>query len=173
MNYQFNSFVNRREAEELKEMIFKRAKERSEAMTTDFQADVMTIARESFVSNHNPFSQIVNGTEDKTVISTPQAEKEEKEIKTSPLHEFVEKAEKAESKTDSVGFRPRNLYTGATTQNKLIKEQMAAIQVENAMEEAREGLASRKSFMGALEFLNSKAAISALKTRADKFEALA
>ena len=121
MNYQFNSFVNRREAEELKEMIFRRARERSEAMTTDIQADVMNIARDSFVSNHNPFSQIVKSTDEKQTISsvennTAQAEKEnreEKEIKTSTLHEFVEKTEKQQ---ETVGFRPKNLYMGAVTQ---------------------------------------------------------
>jgi len=171
MNYQFNSFVNRKEAEELKEMIFKRTKERAEAMTTDFQADVMDIARESFVSNQNPFSQIIRSTNEnnKTVSSTSQTEKNTSDA-TPSLHEV---AKKAEEKQESIGFKPKNLYSGAALQNQLIKEQMAVVQVKNAMEEARDGLASRKSFIGALEFLNSKAAVSLLKTRADKFEALA
>ena len=46
MNYQFNSYVNRKEAEALKEMIFRRARERAQSMTDDVQADVMSIARE-------------------------------------------------------------------------------------------------------------------------------
>jgi hypothetical protein len=35
------------------------------------------------------------------------------------------------------------------------------------MREAREGLANKKSFMGALEFLNSQAAVSLLNKRAN------
>ena len=53
MNYQLNSYVNRKEAEALKDMIFKRARERAQSMTDDVQADVMSIARESFTSKGN------------------------------------------------------------------------------------------------------------------------
>ena len=59
MSYNFNSYVNKGEADALKEMIFKRAQERSKAYTDDVQSDVMDLARESFVSNGNPFSKIV------------------------------------------------------------------------------------------------------------------
>jgi hypothetical protein len=38
------------------------------------------------------------------------------------------------------------------------------------MEEARKTLSNKKSFMGALNFLNSQAAVSLMRTRADKFE---
>ena len=41
------------------------------------------------------------------------------------------------------------------------------------MQEARAGLSNKKSFMGALNFLNSQAAISLIKTRGNKFEMLA
>ena len=161
-------------ADELKEMIFKRTKERAEAMTSNIQADVMDIARASFESNNNPFAQILKTTEkSQTTSSDVQAEKmvnKEKEVKTSALHQFVEKSEENQN---NIGFKPTVLNSGFSLQDKLVKEQIAVVQVKNAMEEAREGLASRKSFIGALEFLNSKAAISLLKTRADKFEALA
>ena len=42
--------------------------------------------------------------------------------------------------------------------------------IQNNMAEAREALSSKKSFMGALNFLNSQAAVSLMRTRADKFE---
>ena len=38
------------------------------------------------------------------------------------------------------------------------------------MMEARAALGNKATFMGALNFLNSQAAISLVKTRADKFE---
>ena len=158
MNYQLNSYVNRQEAEALKEMIFKRARERANAMTSDVQSDVMSIARESFVSNNNPFSQIIAQTE------TEEPEQiEQPEVKTSALHEFVEAAETA---TAEVGFPQKNLFTAGANQNRIIQEQMTASQVQNTMIEAREGLSNKKSFMGALAFLNSQAAASLLNKRA-------
>ncbi len=174
MSYNFDSFVNRKEAETLKEMIFQRTKEKAEALTSNIQADVMDIARASFESSHNPFAQILKTAEkSQTVDSETKEEKipnNQNEIKSSSLHQFVEKPEKNQKKSS---FEPTTLNSNAAIQNKLIKEQIAVVQVKNAMEEARSGLASRKSFIGALEFLNSQAAISLLKTRADKFEALA
>ena len=61
-----NYIVSTSEAEALKEMIFKRARERAESFnhevndnyTTSMQNDVMDLARNSFVANKNPFSQI-------------------------------------------------------------------------------------------------------------------
>ena len=47
------------------------------------------------------------------------------------------------------------------------------MQINNNMAEAREALSNKKSFMGALNFLNSQAAVSLIRTRADKFEIMA
>lgn len=157
MNYQLNSYVNRQEAEALKELIFKRARERAATMTEDFQADLMNIARESFVSNKNPFSQIITTEKNNT------EEKIQKTEKTSALREYVEVMEE---NTEEIGFPIKNIPSGAVNQNKIIKEQLAAAQVQNTMAEAREGLSNKKSFMGALEFLNSHAAASLLNKRA-------
>ena len=166
MSYQFDSYVNRQEAEALKEMIFKRAKERAASMTDDVHADVMNIARESFVSNNNPFSQVLAQT---TTKSPETKQTETVENKTSALHEFVEAAEAA---AKDVGFTQKNLFAGAT-QNKIIKEQMTAYQVQSTMREAREGLSNKKSFMGALEFLNSQAAASLLNRRSSGLDIVA
>ncbi len=157
MNYQLNSYVNRQEAEALKELIFKRARERAATMTEDFQADLMNIARESFVSNKNPFSQIITTEKNNT------EEKIQKTEKTSALREYVEVMEE---NTEEIGFSIKNIPSGAVNQNKIIKEQLTAAQVQNTMAEAREGLSNKKSFMGALEFLNSHAAASLLNKRA-------
>lgn len=163
MNYQFNSFVNRQEAEALKELIFKRAKERANSMTDDVQADIMNIARESFVSNKNPFAQLLQQNEEATVQETKP---EPSSVKTSALHEFVEAAEAAaeEAAGDDIGF-PIKDYTGIIKQNTMIRDQITTAQVQNTMIEAREGLTNKKSFMGALSFLNSQAAASLLNKR--------
>ena len=152
MNYQLNSYVNRQEAEALKELIFKRARERAATMTEDFQADLMNIA-----SNKNPFSQIITTEKNNT------EEKIQKTEKTSALREYVEVMEE---NTEEIGFSIKNIPSGAVNQNKIIKEQLTAAQVQNTMAEAREGLSNKKSFMGALEFLNSHAAASLLNKRA-------
>ena len=155
MSYKFDSLVTRHEADALKEMIFKRVRERSESMTEDVQADIMDIARESFVSKNNPFSKIIENTK-------PQPAVEEKNT-----------AQMQEVKEPDIGFPVREIKTRANTQSRLINEQMAQATIENNMLSAREGLSNKKSFMGALNFLNSQAAISLIKTRADRFEILA
>jgi len=160
MNYQLNSFVNKQEAEALKELIFKRARERANIMTEDFHADIMNIARESFVSNKNPFSQIITQKEE-----TAPADDTPKTEKTSPLHQYVEAKEEL---AEEIGFPVKKILSGAINQNKIIKEQLTAAQVQNTMIEAREGLSNKKSFMGALAFLNSHAAASLLNQRAGK-----
>ena len=164
MNYQLDSFVNKKEAEALKELIFKRARERSKAMTENFQADIMSVARDSFVGNKNPFSQILVQAEEKHAEVNNDKKTEQTEVKVSSLHEYTKDAEVA----DSIGFPQKNLFAGAANQNRIIKEQITAAQVQNTMMEAHKELSNKKSFMGALEFLNSQAAASLLNKRAGK-----
>lgn len=140
MNYQFNSIVNKTEADALKEMIFQRVRERAQSMSEDVQSDVMDLARESFVSKDNPFSKI------------------------------VQSEETVDSKPEEIGFPQRTEKPRAALQNKIVAEQITGAAIQNTMMEARETLSSKKSFMGALNFLNSQAAISLIRTRADKFE---
>ena len=162
MNYQFNSYVNRKEAESLKQMIFQRARERAQSMTSDVQADVMSIARESFVSNNNPFSQILNAPAEETkTTETVQPS----EPQTTAIHEYVEAAE---AKAQEVGFPQRPMVSQAANQNQLIQEQVSAKQVQDTMREARAALTNKSSFMGALAFLNSQAAVSLLNNRAGR-----
>lgn len=157
MTYKFDSLVSKNEAEALKDMIFKRIRERSESMTEDLQQDIMDVARESFVSPNNPFSKIIENTQPQQNISN---------INTNSVATKEEKQEE-------IGFPIREIKSKVSTQNKLINEQLTQATIENNMLTAREELSNKKSFMGALNFLNSQAAISLIRTRADKFEVLA
>ena len=151
MSYKFDSIVNRNEAAALKEMIFKRAQERAQVMSEDNQSDVMDMARDSFVSKDNPFSKIIENT--KPSVVEP---------------EKVQPAEvEPEQKNEEIGFP---MPEARLQQNKIINNQMTASAINNNMAEAREALSNNKSFMGALNFLNSQAAVSLIRTRADKFE---
>lgn len=151
MSYKFDSIVNRNEAAALKEMIFKRAQERAQVMSEDTQSDVMDMARDSFVSKNNPFSKIIENT--KPSVVEPE--------KVQPA-----KVE-PEQKNEEIGFP---MPEARLQQNKIINNQMTASAINNNMAEAREALSNNKSFMGALNFLNSQAAVSLMRTRADKFE---
>lgn len=151
MSYKFDSIVNRNEAAALKEMIFKRAQERAQVMSEDTQSDVMDMARDSFVSKDNPFSKIIENT--KPSVVEPE--------KVQPA-----KVE-PEQKNEEIGFP---MPEARLQQNKIINNQMTASAINNNMAEAREALNNNKSFMGALNFLNSQAAVSLMRTRADKFE---
>ena len=153
MSYNVNSFVNQNEANALKEMIFRRAREHAQTLTDDVQSDVMDIARESFVSKGNPFTQIIEKTNTETLRK--QDEEPEKINEEIP---------------DGLGFKQRQLNAHALEENRVINQQISSSTIQNNMEEARKTLSNKKSFMGALNFLNSQAAVSLMRTRADKFE---
>ena len=152
MSYNFNSYVNKGEADALKEMIFKRAQERSKAYTDDVQSDVMDLARESFVSNGNPFSKIVENS---------------KTEETTTVKENI-----PTKKNSNIGFPQRELNLNIVNQDSIVKDQLIQATIQNTMIEARATLSDNKSFMGALNFLNSKAAVSLMRTRSDRFEVL-
>lgn len=151
MSYKFDSIVNKQEADALKEMIFRRVRERSNSMNEEVQTEVMDLARDSFVSNNNPFSQIV----EKTNVQPESSPKE-----------LVQKG----VDNEKIGFAMPQKQPKAFNQSRLINEQVASAEIKNNMREARAGLSNNKSFMGALNFLNSQAAISLIRTRSDKFE---
>ena len=154
MSYKFDSLVTRHEADALKEMIFRRVRERSENMTDDVQQDIMDIARDSFISQNNPFSKIA-------------AEKQPEETK------LVQSHEDSAAKENNIGFPVREIKSKLTNGSRIINEQISQAAIENNMLSAREALSKKQGFMGALNFLNSQAAISLIRTRADKFEILA
>lgn len=154
MSYKFDSIVTKSEASALKEMIFKRAQERAQVLNENTQEDVMDMARESFVSKDNPFSKIVENSYAATAEKTTEVEKNDAPQDTMPK--------------EDIGFPVAKELKLQNSKN--INNQIAASAVRNNMAEAREALSNKKSFMGALNFLNSQAAISLMRTRADKFE---
>ena len=149
MSYKFDSIVSKNEAAALKDMIFKRAQERSKSFNEDAQADVMDMARDSFVSKDNPFSKIIENTKPENTTTN-------------------EEVAKTTQNDDGVGFpMPKEVKL---QQNQVINNQITSSAINSNMREAREALTNKKSFIGALNFLNSQAAVSLMRTRADKFE---
>ena len=163
MSYNFNSYVNRQEAESLKEMIFNRVRERSKDISDDIQSDVMDLARNSFETNKtNPFAQFMQPN------STENVDK----LEFSPPVENAKSIEEQDNNEqhEEIGFPVKQIREQIFNKNKLINEQMTASVVQNNMMETRAALGNKATFMGALNFLNSQAAISLIKTRADRFE---
>lgn len=159
-SYKFDSIVSRSEAEALKEMIFKRARERAESLNTEIQSnfvsdihnDVMDIARDSFSSTRNPFAP-------KTEVI---AEVEEKPVKA------VEKEE--------IGFPKRQVETIKAEieyRNRSAVERIISQTTETNMAEARNDFYNKKSFTGALNFLNAQASMLLVENKGKKFEAIA
>ena len=151
MSYKFNSIVNKQEADALKEMIFNRARERAVVLNNEEQADVMNLARDSFVSKNNPFSTIAEQAYNNT-----ESKLNNEKIETSST-----------KKQSEIGFpiKSRENKIQAARQVEIVKSE-----IENNMLQARDSLNNKQSFIGALNFLNSQAAVSLIRTRADKFE---
>ena len=158
-NYSFNSTVSSQEAAALKEMIFKRARERAQALADDVQStytssmqnDVMDLARDSFVSNKNPFSQVIEKTEE------------------------VQKEEEPKNSAE-ICFARRNvdeIKAQIQYRNQVNNSDLAMAQVNSTMLEGRDEFVKKAGFMGALNFLNAQATISLVKNKGQSFEALA
>ena len=156
MSYNFNSIVGKNEVNELREMIFRRAREKAREVESNEQTEIMDLARNSFVSEHNPFSQIVNETK--------------QEIENTTVKTQAQEAVKSEEIPEGIGFPMRRSNEDMQKQTTVMNEQVVARTINNNMAEARAALSNKKSFMGALDFLNSQAAVSLMRTRADKFE---
>ena len=157
MSCNYDSIVSKSEADALKEMIFKRARERAalmnneaqESYTTSFKNEIMDIARKSFVAEKNPFS--INEENDK------KADKQEnmpEKIRSAKQH-AIELKEQIDS------------------WNKIADKNIANDTTRIAMNEARESLKKNTGFMGAMEFLNSQATISLVSKKNSVFNAVA
>ncbi len=158
-NVKYDSIVNRAEAEALKEMIFKRARERAAALdsevkttyTSSVKNDIMDLARDSFVAERNPFT-----------------------IKEKEHAQEIVKDE--EPKKEAIGFPERKVQqikANIIYRNKTSNEELANNAVNTNMLDARADFRKKESFMGALEFLNSQASVSLIKSCGKSFEALA
>ena len=153
--YNYNSIVGRQEAEALKEMIFKRARERAESLTQDVQDeytssaqnDVMEIARNSFNASRNPFS-----------------------------FSEVKPVEKTGTKREDVSFPPRKIESVSESPSesslKATNDRIIKNTIEANMAEAGSALRQKQSFMGALNFLNAQASVALVKKSGKSYEAL-
>ena len=159
-NYNLNSIVSRSEQEALKEMIFKRARERAQALsentnkefTDNIHNDVMELARKSFVAPRNPFSEKV---EEKTEnIEEKNNEDIELEIGFGKRHISEIKAQ--------IKHRDKNSY-----------DDLANYEIYSAMENIKKDFKPKGSFTGALEFLNTQASLNIAKKKDKNFEAIA
>ena len=160
--YDYKSTVSKSESEALKALIFNRARERAEALSKKTQEDytssvkneLMDIARDSFKSTGNPF--------------VPKQE----EVKD----EFVKTEQETEEKKE-IGFPERkvveNLKASIEYKNNLIKEAVAQDEVKSVMKDAGMDFGNIKSFIGALNFLNTQASLSVINKRSKGFEAIA
>ena len=151
-NYNYDFIVTRSEQEALKEMIFKRARERAEQLNKKTQAgymdnvqnDIMELAHNSFTASKNPFSE-------KTT--------EEERAKQSLSYR-------------NIGFSERKIKDIKERINNE-KKQAETSAVDNNMKEARSEFENKKAFTGALDFLNSQASISLNYKKKATFEAIA
>ena len=158
-NYDYKSIVSKAEAEALKEMIFNRVRQRAEALneetqdkyTTSFREDLMDVARNSFNSPENPFSQRI----------------ERRQINNS---ETV-------TKQPEIGFKqrtiPENIKDVIKQKNEIVNEALSHKEVTGVMDYAGADFKNTQQFVGALQFLNSQAGIYMANKNKASFETLA
>ena len=163
-SYNSDYIVSRTEAEALKDLIFKRAKERAEALANktqeqynkSVQNDVMEDARASLTTEtNNPFSKFLI-----------ESDKFESKIK----EQNVEK-----EKNEGIGFpsKGNDIRKGIEARENIIKEEVVKTEISKNMEVARRNFENKSSFMGALNFLNTQSTIALVGKNGKKFEAVA
>lgn len=157
----FNSIVSKSEADALKDMIFKRVRERAENLnketqntyTSSVHNEIMEIARNSFVSDNNPFS-----------IKQKEIKKEEAlNITHSSQKEIIEESKR----------KAEELKAQIIRKNEAAKTDYFVKTMEENMQDAQIGLTKKHTFIGALEFLNSQASVSLIQKRGKNFNAIA
>ena len=156
-SFQYDYIVSKNEAEALKDMIFKRVRDRAEAVandtnekyTTSVKYDVMELAHDSFEkSSNNPFAEIAENKENSNKT----------EVEKSP-------------KTSQIGFSIRKtLKEDLSNKNTTISKDLTEKTIEITMNEARMDFSKNSSFTGALAFLNSQASISLNEKNNKKFD---
>lgn len=165
----YDSIVNKQEVDALKEMIFKRARERAEAFdaeikdsyTTSMQNEVMDLARNTFVSAKNPFSSVDSFT--RTVEPTELVDVEDVE---KPQTEVLKEV-------DGLGFEQRKAESMRAHVHFSAVDRIKSSTLEENMVEARGEFSSKSTFMGALNFLNSQASIALVRSKGRSFDAIA
>jgi DNA polymerase III delta prime subunit len=158
--------VSKNEAEALKEMIFRRIQERAENIaaesqnnyTTSVKYEIMDIARGSVRNSKNPFALNISNEPQKT---SSDNKVQPEEIKNEPMPSKLNREDIAKMK--------EKIEKG----HQALREYLAENEVSDIMDEASNSLRTRKSFTGALEFLNSKASQSIANRKSYGFDAIA
>ena len=169
MSYDYNFIVNKTEADALKEMIFKRVRDRAEVLddniknsyTSDIKKDIMDLAHNSLVKTNNPFTNKLEEIKDTTG-----------QQKTNEVVEEPQKAENINSIGFNINYSEEKIVQTETRINN-INNEISVKEIQAGMKEAREGLQNKKTFIGALNFLNSQASISLIKKYSDRFDIIA
>jgi len=157
----FRSTVSTQEAEALKEMIFKRVRERAENLTEetkksytqDTKFDVMNLARDSFVAKKNPFS-----------LQT------EEDLKNKETSKIIDERDK------EIGFVQRDIKevkVQLSQRNNSFNTQISENEKNAIMNNAHLEFNKTGQFTGALEFLNSQATIGLIKNNVKHFDTIA
>jgi hypothetical protein len=155
-----NSIVPPHEVDALKDMIYKRARERAQLLanevqnsyTTSFHDEIMISARESLSSVKNPFLTKVENNNIEKPNETNIVERNE-----------IESAKK----------NVEDIKTQIHKKNNEERNNIAENTIQAVMDNARVNLSNKQSFIGALNFLNSQASIVLIKKNCINFEATA
>ena len=152
--------ISQQSSNDLKDVIIKHAQERGQTLanqiqnnyTNSFHDEIMISARESFRIKNNPF-----------------AIKEEK-----PIEEIKNKKEKIKNKVheiESLKKQINDIKAQIHNKHAQVSNNMSYLTVGTIMSEAKNELSIKKSFTGALNFLNNQASICLLRSWRQDFEA--
>ena len=158
MNTKFNFIVNNTEMNALKEMILKRAAEKAEQKTEEEHTEIMDMARNSFISKNNPFSQIANQSTTETSSFSSTNDKVNKASSTKETNL---------NKTHEIGFPIKQ--QDKIIQTRVLNNIKNQTLISN-MKDARESLNQNLQINTAVKFLNNQALISLLKEKSKTFE---
>ena len=185
-NYAYNSNIDKTEVEALKELIFRRSKERSEGISSNVNNDVMELARKSLTTNKNPFqiateikaedsdAFIKSNSVDKNQNTNQPQIQPKSEIKTeqADFQKELGLVSKVQKSSNEIGFPSRDL-TNIINKNEELNKFVESTEIQKTMIDARNNINNKKSFMGALEFLNSQASIALINKNSNGFNVLA
>jgi hypothetical protein len=162
----YDFIVSNSEAEALKEMIFSRARAHAQFITESTQEnytssiknDVMDLARDSFVStSKNPFAPKVDSSVEKVNSSIDE------KVEETPVIKEKESTQIGFSNLKAEEIRAKITYK---------TNELANSEIEAGMVSARNSFENKKTFMGALNFLNAQASIVLVKQHGKNFEAV-
>ena len=132
-----------------------------------FRCNIVRMA-ESLIANKNPF--ILDKFEKKQDLPTVEVENS----KVVEVKKQEEQSIRKDVQICDVGFGTRNYVKTKINDNVQINDELiVAAAVNENMQDARKDFRSKSTFLGALDFLNSQATISLVRTKDKSFDAIA